>query len=475
MKKSILIIPLFLLLSFTVGDNRSVYIIPHSAGPVCASDLDLDGDMDIIISAQANGNTQWGGLYLMLNDGNGNFHYKDSIFLLTGQKDVFVDYVFSNTYPDIVCANNSQVHILSFNGEEYTQQSFDMGNRISEFAIGDIDNDNDLDVVFCSGINYCWGILHNLNKESFGEPEYHYLDYPPVGIACGDLDNNGYDDIAICGSKTMLYFSNINGFDSLALEHNAGEIDMADFDSDGDLDIVTFSEIISVSLVYLYENKGNQLFVFDTINNFKVQEGISDMCISDFNNDSLNDIILMPFTDFTKYLLYLNHGDFDFSNPTEIPTSFYTGELRKYFNCSDLDGNGCMDIIASHNVYMIEYPGIADMLFNDGHGNFVENPLEGTEEIEFRKTVGFKNYPNPFRISTTFEFTIENESQIEISVYDLKGRLVKSITNKTMKGGTHKIKWGGLNNASQACKPDPHIAYLKVNGLFIQSIKLIIN
>ena len=169
MKKVILIIPLIILLSFTTGDNRSVYNIPLSASAVCATDIDLDGDNDIVINHGINFQTLWGGIYIMQNDGEGNFEYKDSIFEVAGAYNIYAENVFSEIYPDIVTANSQHINILSFDGHEYTQQSFDMGDLISEFALGDVDNDNDLDVVFISGNNQYWGILHNTNKESFSE------------------------------------------------------------------------------------------------------------------------------------------------------------------------------------------------------------------------------------------------------------------------------------------------------------------
>ncbi len=472
MKKTIFIIPLFLLLAFTAGNNRSVYNIPLSASAVCATDIDLDGDNDIVINHGINFQTLWGGIYIMQNDGEGNFAYKDSIFEVAGAYNIYAENVFSEIYPDIVTANSQHVNILSFDGHEYTQQSFDMGDLISEFALGDVDNDNDVDVVFISNNNHYWGILYNEGLDDFSEPEYHMLDYPPSSIACGNLDDIEGDDIIIGGSKTIIYFNNQIETNTLVFDIHSHEINIADINNDGKNDIVTFAEIISVSLVHIYENKGFQLF--DTINSFMIQEGLSDILITDFNNDSLSDMLFLPFTDFTKYMLYTNEGGFDFSAPQDIPTDYY-GESRRFIHSADMDGNGFTDIITTRQVHVNDYPSLVEILFNDGNGNFIENPLEGIEETIFDKTAMFKNYPNPFTTSTTFEFTIENESQIEISVYDLRGNLVKSLTNKTMKGGTHKIKWDGLNNASQACKPGAYIAYLKVNGIFIQSIKIMTN
>lgn len=168
-------------------------------------------------------------------------------------------------------------------------------------------------------------------------------------------------------------------------------------------------------------------------------------------------------------------GDFEFREPQDISITNY-GEAGRNTYCADMDGNSFADIIVTRKSVNTTYvPSIVEILFNDGQGNFVDEPLMSIEnEQTVEKNTNFINYPNPFKTSTTFEFTINQTSHIEISVYNLQGKLVKSLTNKKMKGGSHSIKWGGLNNASQACKPGPYIAYLMVNGSLIQSIKLII-
>ncbi len=316
-------------------------------------------------------------------------------------------------------------------------------------------------------------MIYNQGNGDFSPPEFFDQEMPPNDIKCADINNDGRDDVVVTNSTPEVHLSTEDGFETITLDYVASDINISDIDSDGYKDIITLAEPYNVRI---YKNTGNNSF--ESIVQFYVDNFCYDFEVKDFNNDGLLDLLFLttPFGYNTGYFLYYNQGDFEMGDPLFIPIT-NIGEERRFMHCADMDGNGFVDILTSCQVYdtSISYASRVEILFNDGNGNFVENPLEDVEEIESEKTVGFKNYPNPFRISTTFEFAIRNESQIEISVYDLKGRLVKSITNKTMKGGTHKIKWGGLNNASQACKPDPHIAYLKVNGLFIQSIKLIIN
>lgn len=51
-----------------------------------------------------------------------------------------------------------------------------------------------------------------------------------------------------------------------------------------------------------------------------------------------------------------------------------------------------------------------------------------------------QNYPNPFREETFIEFELNEASDIQISVYDLMGRMVHSLENRNYTVGRHLIK-----------------------------------
>ncbi len=474
MKKLITTLLLVSLLSFKVTDNRSVYNVPLQASAVCATDYDLDGDNDIIIKHIIDSQTQWGGIYMLENDGFGHFSFMDSVFDSNAGTVLYTDTILNNNTPDIIYKKDNHIRILSKENNNYYHKSFLMGTNINEFDIGDVDNNGYIDVVFISNQDRYWGIIYNQGDGSFTAPEYYDLDYPPIDIACDDLNGDGLYDLVITGSSSEIYFSTPTGFEMQSLQYNSAWVNIADFDNDTDMDIITISDAYAMSFVHLYENLGNN--IFDTVNNFNINEGCAGFSIADFNNDSLQDILFTSYFNNGGYLLYYNHGNFQFGEPQYIDLDYYMEGWRSTY-CADMDGNSYVDIIVTRRSVDTAYiPSILEILFNDGQGNFVDDPLTTiNNELITKAETKFINYPNPFKTETTFEFTIEQTSHIEISVFNLQGKLIKSLTNKTMKGGEYQIKWGGLNNAGQDCKPGPYIAYLKVNGSSIQSIKLIIN
>ncbi|MFZ1288600.1 MAG: T9SS type A sorting domain-containing protein, partial [Melioribacteraceae bacterium] len=56
-----------------------------------------------------------------------------------------------------------------------------------------------------------------------------------------------------------------------------------------------------------------------------------------------------------------------------------------------------------------------------------------------------QNYPNPFNPNTTITFSIKNNADVKLVVYDAIGRLVKILIDQKLSSGEHKIDWNGKN------------------------------
>jgi len=58
-----------------------------------------------------------------------------------------------------------------------------------------------------------------------------------------------------------------------------------------------------------------------------------------------------------------------------------------------------------------------------------------------------QNYPNPFNPVTRLSFEIENRAQIELSVFDVLGRKIRTIRKGWMMPGHYQAKWEGRNDS----------------------------
>ena len=71
---------------------------------------------------------------------------------------------------------------------------------------------------------------------------------------------------------------------------------------------------------------------------------------------------------------------------------------------------------------------------------FSTNPV-GVEQIgsELPETVTLlANYPNPFRESTTFDYTVTEKTRVSISVYNVIGQKVATVVDGVQPAGTYR-------------------------------------
>jgi len=73
------------------------------------------------------------------------------------------------------------------------------------------------------------------------------------------------------------------------------------------------------------------------------------------------------------------------------------------------------------------------------------------------------NYPNPFNPSTTIEFSIQDNSKVELSIYNIKGQKIKTITNGNLDAGKHSIIWNGIDDFEKQVSSGVYYYKLNVN------------
>ena len=57
------------------------------------------------------------------------------------------------------------------------------------------------------------------------------------------------------------------------------------------------------------------------------------------------------------------------------------------------------------------------------------------------------NYPNPFNPTTTISYSVANENNVEIAIYNIKGQKVKTLINQVIQSGDHSISWNGNDSS----------------------------
>jgi hypothetical protein len=458
MQKLLQILIVFVLFAFVNGDNRSIYLVPVGAWSICAEDIDTDGDIDIVIGNLVHPNLQNSGISILKNNGFGLMEC-DSFDYYGAHRDVKLAFLDNNQQYDLITqTDDGQVSyvgiIFDFIENQNNTQAIPVPEYAETFATGDVDNDTAIDILFISDDGQFWGMLYNDGMGNFSAPEYHYVDdYYPIDLACGDLNDDGWDDVVVCGQKTEVYLSYPSGFDLLLLETDEfnSNVIITDFDIDGDNDIIAFDCFWGYTTVIMYNNLNDN--TFERIDNFSFQQITSSYCVADFNNDYLPDVLFHN-SIASAYVIYFNKGNFQLDNPKNVPLGS-TYEALKQTLSADIDGNGHTDIVTLCN-----YPfSRLIALFNDGDGNFVENPIVAVVENELSHS-GLTCCPNPFRIETNIQFTLKETAFVELSVYDLQGKQIAKLISRTIQGGAHFINWDGTDSNGYQCKKGIYFVYL---------------
>ncbi|MCI0448962.1 MAG: T9SS type A sorting domain-containing protein [Chlorobi bacterium] len=79
-----------------------------------------------------------------------------------------------------------------------------------------------------------------------------------------------------------------------------------------------------------------------------------------------------------------------------------------------------------------------------------------------------QNYPNPFNPVTTIEYTILENTQVTLKVYDMTGREVDEIVNKSQNTGTYIVNWDASGFSSGV------YFYMLSAGSFVETKKMIL-
>ncbi len=82
------------------------------------------------------------------------------------------------------------------------------------------------------------------------------------------------------------------------------------------------------------------------------------------------------------------------------------------------------------------------------------------------------NYPNPFNPSTTIEFSVPEQSDVKIEVFDATGTLVTELVNDFYSAGTYRTIWNARDNFGGVVASGFYI-YRMTAGNFTQAKRMI--
>lgn len=320
-----------------------------------SADLDLDGDLDIVVATPSDDSIIW-----YENDGSENFTEVQISTSLTGASTIDLVDLDQDGDLDIVAGGTSTVAWFDNDGAldpTFTFTVIDIAStNVQSLTTSDIDADGDLDVIAASSGDNTLAWFENDGSESFTKNTVSTNVGGAKDVQVTDLDSDGDLDI-VAAAKTdnrVLWFES-NGatnptFSTRVLAsgtdlNGASSLAATDVDRDGDIDLVVASTNAG-KLVWL-DNDGDTFLPTFTLRELSdTVVGIQDIIVADIDGDGDSDLGIAQFSGDTIswFRDQTIHSSTTFPNPLELTrTSDGTYDVV----LGDIDGDGDLDIVAS--------------------------------------------------------------------------------------------------------------------------------
>ena len=89
------------------------------------------------------------------------------------------------------------------------------------------------------------------------------------------------------------------------------------------------------------------------------------------------------------------------------------------------------------------------------------------------KFILHQNYPNPFNPVTTLRYDLPDNSYVNVTVYDMLGREVKTLVNSAQDAGFKSIIWNATNNQGNPVSAGVYLYKIQA-GEFVQTRKMVL-
>jgi hypothetical protein len=98
---------------------------------------------------------------------------------------------------------------------------------------------------------------------------------------------------------------------------------------------------------------------------------------------------------------------------------------------------------------------------------------EESEVTDARVTRLYQSSPNPFNLHTTLRFSLAQTGRVELTIFDVNGRKVRSLVDEQREAGLHEVAWDGTDDAGRPVTSGVFWSQLQTEG-FTSNKKMVV-
>jgi hypothetical protein len=434
---------------------------------VASGDLNQDDYVDLVVVNEASSNAS-----VLLNNGNGTFQPAVPYLVGNAPLAVTIAKINNDQHPDAVVTNSgsASVSVLINNGDGTFAPAvnYPVGAEPWGVLAKDLNGDNYIDVAVVNRGSGTFSVLLNdgdgtLSLSGSYSASGAYIN--PTWLTGADFDDDQDVDIAVVKNYRNLYFT--QGYVQIFANDGNGNYPSsrvitlglrtttpmaADLDGDEDIDLAVSGFVGSSNKLSVLLNDGAGNFA-DPVAHSSAGSGRAICADLDCDNDFDVAISRENYGD-ASFAVILNNGDATFAGAFTV----YVGPDARGLTAGDFDRDCDLDIAVA--------------IMGDNSVAVTMNTTDPTTGVGDYGTpavvAGYRlhpNYPNPFNPTTTLAYSLPSAARVELSIYDLAGRLVKILVGGEEQGaGSHSVVWRGKDDAGRAMPSGTYFYRLEAGG-----------
>lgn len=445
-----------------------------------AADLDGDGDLEIIVAVKS------GQLQILHHDGTSLAGWPRPWGGTLGFLSPSVFDLDGDGRPEVLMGGGGSVYAWRTDGTAVPGFPRVVGGLISgTLAVGDVVGDARPEI-FATAINP--GNLHGLAADGTvlpGWPKATGLSSSYAAPSIGDLDGDGTREVLVVGynfgnyTRIFAYRGDGSDFPNFPLTYPSLQTYscpvIGDVDGDGDLELFNGGKVNAAPSYYGWDHLGNVLPGWpEPLDNL---EGSTILA----NLDAEPQMEIVIGDNYNPGFFY--GYNVDGSAAPDFPLPKLAASLPNSPSVADVDQDGDLDLAMTHAngavaIWDFAVPYDPDAiewgtLFHDNwhtnlHGFVVPGGTTGIGPgIEAPAAIlrlGLP-YPNPALAGgVTIPFTLTADGAARLAVYDVEGRLIRLLADRSFAAGRHVLAWDGLNAGGRAVARGVYRVRLEVPG-----------